>query len=182
MSKTVLSAGAVVNSAYLNAINGVDGSTGIVHDGANTNGHAPKIDPVAHISGITEGEVVVPFWPSCFTTQLSTTVRWKKEDSTVSGKPSIVTLSFSAVSGTSAANSLVDTLGSNLLPTSIRPKSSLIWIPFVVVSNGFCKQGMLTLFNSGSFVWAIGDNDQAGFSTTGEKGFPEQTVQYPVYP
>jgi hypothetical protein len=202
MSKTVLSAGTVVNSAYLNAINGVDGSTGIVHDGANTNGHAPKIDPVAHIVGVTEGNISRIFGSNYFDASVNSSARnvnihWSRREAINTGDPAIIKLYFSGISqltGGSLTYGLefggVDS--SLVLPLNLRPTATVRgFAPCINGAKSF-GLGTITINTDGSvsFFGTTCDDSASpapvygyfsGFCGSGNKGFCPFEFEYPIW-
>ena len=64
MAKTVQAIGTTLLPEYSNAINGVDANTGIILDGADTDGHGPKLDLSSHVQNVLLKENFTYFEPN----------------------------------------------------------------------------------------------------------------------
>lgn len=180
MAKTVFSNGTVLSAAAAN------GWQGHVHDGADADGSAPQVNPVAHVSGVTEGEFDMVFPASQFSAQQTVTVRYRKEVSPTASKPAMVTLMLPNFSAAGTASTEMSP-NATPLPAAIRPKTDT-FAPMAVINNATEHHGAMRLNADGSIVFEIAYGggvhqfSATSFGTSVTKGFYASILMYPVYP
>lgn len=176
--KTVFQTGTTVSAEWLNSHYVTNG--GHKHDGGDGDGHAGKIDPIGHITGVSEGEFTLYFDPDSFVDNQSCVVSYIRREAT-DKNPAIVQLSFPSFTAESAKNRFYyDILGNKEIPEGLRPQSDVL-IPVGVIDNGIMHTGAILIMATGGVEFFLGDS-MLGWSETGQKGFPSFIVQYPVGP
>lgn len=156
-----------------------------VHDGTDS----AKINPVAHVLGVSEGEFDITF--ETFASPLTVTARYRVEESPTAGKAKIVTLTLPDTTGTSN-NQNFDTGPATPVPETLRPAWPYIAVPIVVYNLGNEYMGAFKVYADGRVSVLIGHNDPekvnqsidliGAFTNSGSKGFPAFLIKYPVYP
>jgi hypothetical protein len=167
--KTAFVEGSDLLPAFAQSIFGTDQSTGHKHDGADSDGHCPKIDPVTEISGYSEGSFTMTATGFSTNPAPSGTAYWHISHG-------LVFLSIPLLYGTSNTTDLGISLA---IPADIRPATGKIcqlWL----VDNGQYKPGLITVNANGiieSSLLATGVYGGA-FVDSGNKGVFPQTIIY----
>jgi hypothetical protein len=175
MAKTVFTNGTTVLSTWLNTIFGANAAGGHVHDGADNDGHCPRI-PVSGLNfdAAASGTITVTIGTSHLTAQQQGTARWYKFDN-------LVFLELPLLTGTSNSTNLVI----SGLTTGLNPYTQR-FVPGFLASTpaGICQAAatvnydgtisvMLGAVSGSQILYATGQ-----FAGSGSKGIYNQVISY----
>lgn len=203
MAKTVFSNGTVVTSSYLNTIFGSGAGGGHLHDGANDDGHCPKINlaaaaevtgllPQANVASLTTdlsalqgihsvGDITLTFPDTQFTAQQQITARYLIHNLGTNYR--YVKIGFPRVLATSNSATLAPT---EKLPAVCCPAINVM-VPCMLVDNNIPKAGWIYIDNDGTVLFELAAvsgsqltfNGSSTFTSSNSKGFREFVIEYP---
>ena len=198
MGKTIFVDGTTLTPAQVTAWNGINAGTGMIPDGADTDGHMPKVDlaAAAHVTGVlplanytdvtlakitdgASGTIACKITTTYLTVQQTFNILWEKHFN-------IVTIHIPSASGTSNSTDLKIELDGGTWPAAILPNGTAgsLFNNVVVTDNSVQKPGVLSMDSASTTIaWTLrclsgGVYSATGFTNTNGKGVVRGSITY----